>query len=189
MNRDGNTTIVGITVILILSTLVLYSIKVMDQTSEVISDRLQTYLCFKHLVTSTKKHISQVSALNTTIAALYPLKFTPAAAQAEAGIQTAIIAQTFSYVSYLKNIGRNKYCSLSQATTFAYNAPYAFATARDVNYTVKLRKEKWAINLRGKNKETELSLAATFALQSRYTTKAIIKVNEGATPVLQRLNL
>jgi hypothetical protein len=175
MNKDGSITFVGIAIMLILSSLLIISLKKMDAINKSIRNRSQTYLCFKYLIVETDNYITKMAYLNRAIATLYPLTFTPEAAAAEIAIKTAITSQYITHFSYLKNISKNRYCSFYQATNFVTNIPFLISK-RSINQTAKIRRNRWIITVT--SKKIKLILRGQYRLKNRFTKKAKLKVKE-----------
>lgn len=152
--QKGNLLFPGIIIILLVTSYLIISIDHIINDQILLKNRIDTYLCFKFLNIKSIKYIKKINALNTVIQLAYPLLIIPAlSAEAKSTIEASKTIQDIIYISYMKNLSFNSFCTIKQASSFIYQHPFKRISAilllggfkRKSNHTTQISKKKWAV--------------------------------------------
>ncbi len=108
-----------------------------------IKNRSQFYLCLKFLHVNQRFYIKEIANLNKLILA----SITPEIRN------SLILKQEESYLSYLKNFRKNRFCDLKQSLSFIKNNPYKRAGLkfiRGADQTTIVARGSWKNEIKSK---------------------------------------
>lgn len=168
--QEGNTTIVGMLICLMIGSTILYDIFRLYQIEKSLINRSQLYLCFKYLDINTDSYIKNIVLGNYSIQTInISAILNPVASNAS----RALIQQTqqIAHYSYLKKIISNNYCSTLQASFFIKNTPYltnTIGTLRRNKLGVTITKQNlWNIFILGQEKK--IMIKGVYSIDGPYS--------------------
>ncbi len=185
-NKTGNIHIIGIIIIMAISSLFFIIAKQNINTLMLIKKRQQTYLCFKSFITETRKYVKTIGNLNRAIKLNYPLQYIPQTAlEAKALSNILKLTQSIAHFSYMKKILANKYCASTFCASLLFSMPYqtymGTRLKRDSLGLTKIRKKKWTIIFAPTTKanlKKSFLINAKLTLLSPLSTKLKLKSKE-----------
>ena len=168
--QEGNTTISGMLICLMISSTILYDIFKLYQNQKSLLNRSQLYLCFKYLDINTESYIKNITIGNYSIQAInISAIINPATTNASRAIIQQV--QQIAHYSYLKKILSNKYCSTLQAASFIKNTPYltnAIGVLKRNKFGVTITKQNiWNIYILGQ--EQKILVKGVYTLDGPYS--------------------
>ncbi|MBP9674977.1 MAG: hypothetical protein KBD63_07770, partial [Bacteriovoracaceae bacterium] len=158
-NNQGNITLIGMFLLLLLSSYSLFAIMIWQKNSKNIYIRLKTYECFHQLTLFTQNYIQHIHELNRYIKITQTVKnwsgmipvLSGVSSSAKAAQEILKTMQNAKHFSFLKKIAEQENRLCQGKWSFA-KSPYVtqgIFLGRKQDQTVPLRGSQWNVFLKG----------------------------------------
>lgn len=183
-DNSGQVTFLALLLCMMLLSYAIFIILKCQKTSLEIQTRLQSYQCFHYLDVETSNYIRSMGYFNKALWLNHKLMLVPAtAAEAKMAQEALIGLQQLLHFSYVKNLSSNRFCDLTQSSSYVTKIPYRTRLVlwleRDIDGTVPLAHKDWTVWILSASKQkTYFALQGDYKIKNLFSTQTSLEAKE-----------